>query len=220
MKGISVAKMRELDAEAIAAGTQVLELMERAGRECAKFIGQDFGEGKRILVFCGPGNNGGDGFVCARHLHGGNAVKVCVVVEPKTSAAKENLLRAKEAGVRVIGASGEGADWKAMLKELGEEIKSADIVVDALLGVGMSLPLRGKILDACRLINSSAGFAKPPKIVSIDIPTGMDADTGETDYDAIAPDVAICMHAPKIGELKAGEGKTGRLVVADIGLGR
>ncbi|MBN2121929.1 NAD(P)H-hydrate epimerase [Candidatus Micrarchaeota archaeon] len=229
MEGISVSRMRELDSKAVAAGTPVLELMERAGRECAKFIGGEFGEGKRILVFCGPGNNGGDGLVCARYLHKGNSVRICVVGEPKTPAAKGNLLRAKKAGVGIIafGGDGEGAvaageakaDWKAALKELGEELKSADMVVDALLGVGAKLPLRGKMLDACRLINSSAGFAKPPKIVSIDVPTGMDADTGKTDYDAVAPDITICMHAPKIGELKAGERKTGRLVVADIGLG-
>jgi ADP-dependent NAD(P)H-hydrate dehydratase / NAD(P)H-hydrate epimerase len=122
---------------------------------------------------------------------------------------------------RLGGAAGKGegrAVGQVVLKELGEEIKSAEIVVDALLGVGAKLPLKGRILDACRAINSSSGFAEPPKIISIDVPTGMDADTGETDKDAVAPFATICMHAPKIGELHAGEGKTGKLIIADIGL--
>lgn len=196
---LSVEEMRKLEERAFADGITVLELMERAGKECAKLMESKCGTGNRILVFCGPGNNGGDGLVCARYLAEKNDVAVVMPAEAKTDAAKTNRKRAEDAGIRVIGL------------EKAKTMK-ADIVVDALLGVGTKGALRGGIKDGCILINSLKAYR-----ISIDVPTGMDADSGECDSDAVKPDATICIHAPKTGEVKARK-KTGELWIADIGL--
>jgi len=189
MESITVKEMRELEEKAFARGATVLELMERAGEECAHLIETKLGTGKRIVIFCGPGNNGGDGFVCARYLSKNNDVSLIIPIEPKTEAAKENLRKAQEAGIGVV-----------------ESIGEADVVIDALLGIGAKGPLRGPIKDACRSINSSKAYK-----ISIDVPTGTDADRGESDSDAVKPDATICIHAPKTGQ-------AGELWIADIGL--
>jgi len=192
--------MRALEEKAFAKGVTVAELMERAGRECARLIEAKRGTGNTILVVCGPGNNGGDGLVCARYLAEKNDVTIVMPLEPKTDAAKANFELAEAAGLRFASMSETPA-----LKP--------DIVVDALLGIGAKPGLRGEILDACMLINSFDTFT-----ISIDIPTGMDADTGECDPDSVIPNATICIHAPKSGEIRAGATKTGLLWVADIGL--
>jgi len=199
MQGISVGKMRKLEENAIKKGVTVLELMEKAGKECAKNIESKYGTGKTIVIFCGPGNNGGDGYSIARNLIRENVVFIVKTMDPRTEEAKLQYDHAIE----------EGAD------EIGSVIiGDFDVVIDALLGIGAKGELRGEIRKACRRINSLSGTK-----ISIDIPTGMDADTGECDEDAVTPDVTICIQAPKIGEIKAGKEKTGELVAVDIGLG-
>lgn len=201
MQAISVKKMRELEEKAFSRGTTVLELMEAAGKECARIIGEKLGKGKRIFFFCGPGNNGGDGLVCARYLSKNNKVIIVMPLDPKTDAAKRNfgILEKEKTGV--------------MARLRDAEKLQCDIAVDALLGIGAKGALRGPIKNACRFINSLEAFK-----VSIDIPTGMDADSGSCDSGAVRPDATICIHAPKKGEINAGKEKTGELWVADIGL--
>lgn len=209
MEGISAAKMQELEDYAISKGSTIPLLMESAGKKCAMLIHEAFGEGNTILVFCGPGNNGGDGLVCARYLNPSNSLKICLVGEPKTPAAKETYLRAKKDGIEIIS-----------LEDVETPLGASGIIIDAMLGLGATLPLRGEIKEACRLINSAASSPGRKRIISIDVPTGMDSDTGETDEDALRPYATICMHAPKDGEIKAGKAKTGKLWIVDIGLGR
>lgn len=192
---ISVGKMRELEKRAFANGATIDGLMERAGKACADEIERRLGSGKRICVFIGPGNNGGDGLVAARHLNDKNEVMLIIVKEPGTESARRNLKRAIEAGIR----SGEAGD--------------ADILVDALLGIGARGALRGEIARACQRINGMEGFK-----VAIDVPTGMDADSGECDPDAVRADATICLHDCKQGCAKAGESITGNLWIVDIGL--
>lgn len=204
MKAMYVAEMRALEERAFASGETVLGLMERAGTECARLIQAKRGAGNRMLVFCGPGNNGGDGLVCARRLAAGNEVAVVLPAGAKTDAAKANLERAKREGVRIVGL-GEAADGRW------------DVVVDSLLGIGARGALRSPIRGACAMINGLR--ADGAFVVSIDVPTGMDADTGECAEGAVRPDATICIHAPKRGEAGAGREASGELWVADIGLG-
>jgi len=203
MKAISPGEMRNLEEKAFSSGVAVLELMERAGKECAKMIESKLGTGnskRSIIIFCGPGNNGGDGFVCARYLKQKNEVYLVVPVEPKSDSARAKFFEAKNKQIKIIP------------MQEASFIKP-DVIVDALLGIGVRLPLRGEIKEACRLINSMDAFK-----ISIDIPSGMDSDTGECDSDAVVPDVTICIHAPKTGELLAGKEKTGEIWIEDIGL--
>jgi len=197
---ITVSEMRSLEEKAFARGVTVLELMERAGKECASIIETKQGTGNRTLIFCGPGNNGGDGFVCARYLAAKNEVFVVMPVELKTDTSKTNCKLALDSGIKFIG--------------MGEAVTvRADIIIDALLGIGAKGALHGSLKEACKIINSLDSF-----IVSIDVPTGMDAETGECNLDAVKPNATICIHAPKTGEIKAGKNKTGELWIADIGL--
>ncbi len=201
MQAISRKEMRELEEKVFAKGTTVLELMECAGKECVRLIEEKLGTGKRILVFCGPGNNGGDGLVCARYLCKSNKVIVVMPLEPKTDAAKRNLQLIEKEKINII----------TQLRD-AEKLR-CDIAVDALLGIGAKGTLRGPVKNVCRFINSLETYR-----VSIDVPTGMDAETGSCDPDAVRADATICIHAPKTGEIKAGKEKTGELWVADIGL--
>jgi len=201
IKSVSVKEMREIENKAFASGTSVLELMERAGKGCAEIITLQVGTNKKIIIFCGPGNNGGDGLVCARYLSENQEVAVVLPIEPKTDVAKENLERAKKTNVKFLN-----------FEESEEFSKSADVVVDALLGIGAKKGLRSPIKEACNRINQSEGFK-----ISIDVPTGMDADSGETDEHAVLPDATLCIHAAKKGIEKEWE-KSGRLWIVAIGL--
>jgi hydroxyethylthiazole kinase-like uncharacterized protein yjeF len=188
---ISVDRMRHLEERAFASGVTIESLMERAGKACALEIERRLGTGKKIAIFIGPGNNGGDGLVAARYLREKNDVVVVVVEEPKTDVAKLNLQRAKEAGVEFADAD------------------SADIIIDAMLGIGARGALRGEIREACRKINLMDGFK-----VAIDVPAGLDADSGEKDIGALKADATICLHDCKKGcETGAGE-----QWIVDIGL--
>ncbi len=199
-KSVSVEEMRQLEQKAFERGTGVLELMERAGKGCADIIRSRLGTGKKIVIFCGPGNNGGDGLVCARHLLQSNVVKIVLATEPKTEAAKTNLEKAKEAGIQIIG-----------LDEADDELENAEIVVDALLGIGAKGSLRPPISDACRKINSCKAFK-----IAIDVPSGVDADSGEADADAVRPDATICIQAVKKGVTESEN--SGELWIVGIGL--
>jgi NAD(P)H-hydrate epimerase len=200
MKSITVSEMRALEEEKFAKGLSIYELMERVGRDCAKLIEEKKGTGNRTLIFCGPGNNGGDGIVAAKYLNQKNEVYLVISIEPKTEVARAKLQEAKNKQIKIISMD-EASFYKP------------DIVVDALLGIGARLPLRGEIKEAAKLINSFDAYK-----VSIDVPTGMDADTGDVDPDFVKPDVTIALHAIKTGMENAGKEKTGEIWVLDIGL--
>ena len=193
MEGITVQEMRDLEEKRFQEGLDIMVLMERVGKNCAEIIEERYGRGKWIVVFCGPGNNGGDGYVCARYLSGRNDVGIVMAAEPKTTPAKANYEKAKDLIV--------------------DSVEDADIIVDAMLGTGQTPPLRGRIKELCKKINRMKGFK-----VAIDVPSGKDADSGETDEDFVRCDATICLHAPKIGVLKAGNEKTGELWTIDIGI--
>jgi NAD(P)H-hydrate epimerase len=193
---ISVKEMKNLEEMKFASGTTIDELMEVVGEKCAKQIESKLGIWKKIIIFCGPGNNGGDGLVAARYLAEKNDVAVIVSSDSKTEPAKKNLEKAKKAGVKFL-----------------QEPEKCDIIVDALLGFGFKGELRGNIKEACKIINSMKAYK-----VSIDIPTGIDSDSGEYDADFVKVDATICLHDAKIGAIKAGKERTGELWIIDIGL--
>ena len=192
MQGISVAEMKALENKKVYGGVSIFDLMDRVGKACAKIIERKLGTGNRILIFCGPGNNGGDGYATAHHLRAKNDVGIIVVKEPKTEPAQRCHERVKDLIVDVI--------------------EDADIVVDAMLGFSATLPLRGEIRKYAKKINGIEA-----KKIAIDIPTGIDADTGEADEDAVKADATICLHMPKNGVIIAAK-EAGELWVVDIGI--
>ncbi|MBN1170485.1 NAD(P)H-hydrate epimerase [Candidatus Micrarchaeota archaeon] len=193
MEGISVQEMKALENKKLGEGLSIFDLMNDVGRVCAQIIQQKLGTGNRIVIFCGPGNNGGDGYATANYLKEKNDVRIIVVKEPKTEPARKCHEKVKDLVVK--------------------HAVDADIVVDAILGFGAALPLKGEIRAYAKKINSMKA-----KKIAIDIPTGIDADTGEADGDSVKVDATICLHKAKKGLIKAGKEISGELWIADIGI--
>ncbi|MBN3033587.1 MAG: NAD(P)H-hydrate epimerase [Candidatus Saganbacteria bacterium] len=185
-------------------GIPSIVLMENAGRSVAEACA---GRGE-IAVVCGTGNNGGDGFAAARHLlNAGREIKVFVIGE-KTKLkndAKINL----DALVKML----EKVRWVSTAKGL-KDIAQAGLIVDALFGIGLNTPVAGLYRKAIEMINRS----KIP-VVSVDVPSGLNADTGRVMGMAVRADKTVTFVAPKKGFYKAdGPLYCGEVIVRDIGI--
>jgi hydroxyethylthiazole kinase-like uncharacterized protein yjeF len=194
---LTTGEMASADAAAIDQGTPGVVLMERAGQAVAEVIRQRF-RACRVAVLCGPGNNGGDGYVVARLLkRRGWNVWVEALAAPATADAKVMAQR-----------------WRGPVYRLGGG-PPADLIVDALFGAGLTRRLEGDALAAAR---ASHGH---PRIVAIDMPSGVDGDTGRILGDtAFRADITVTFHRRKIGQvLEPGRSACGEVVLADIGLG-
>ena len=210
-RAITVEDMRALEINVALKGLSIETLMENAGRSVASLIECEKGDvkGLRVDVVAGKGGNGGDGFVAARYLSlAGAFVRVHLLYHPSMishKASRKNYELLKHAGnVELLEPYSQG--WLS----LGD----ADVVIDAVLGMGVRGPLRGVVRDAVESMNNS-----PAPKVSIDTPTGLDPDTGEVGGIAVRADVTVSLHAPKRGLLaEKARDYVGRLVVADIGI--
>jgi len=204
-KIISSEKMRSADrAAAEKYLIPSIVLMENAGRCVAEEVLKL--HPKSVVIFCGGGNNGGDGFVAARHIFN-NGVNVRVVLLKKAGEysgdALLNLKIIKKLKISV-------ADWKPG----GIKICRNELVVDALLGTGTKGDIRYPYKQAVEIINSSKN-----KVLSVDIPSGIDADTGFKLGAAVQADITITMAAVKKGLLKNnGKKCSGKIIVADISI--
>jgi len=187
-------EIRLLDQEAIEKyGLSQEILMENAGSAVARFVSQLAQEDSSIAVVTGPGNNGGDGLVCARHLASmGINVQVYLIAEPEklSSLVKKNLERVALADIPVEKLTGEDVE------DLHALLPSFDIVVDALFGTGLSRPLEGVYREAVEAINNSGS-----PVVSVDTPSGINSDTGEVMGVAVEADFTITFGLPKVGLL-------------------
>ena len=213
MKLVTVEEMRAMERAAIAAGTSEAQLMEEAGLASAQEAWMLLGtlEGRRIVVLAGPGNNGGDGLVAARHLYDWGAD--VSVLAPRGRSEDSNLqeLTAREVGVA------QGEEAAAALPRMAD----ADLVVDALLGVGKARALAADepIGEALLALAETRAGARPPKVLAIDLPTGLDADGGGVDPLTVAADLTVTFGLPKVGMYQAmGSGVVGRVQVVDIGI--
>jgi ADP-dependent NAD(P)H-hydrate dehydratase / NAD(P)H-hydrate epimerase len=200
-------EMARADRASIEAGTPQEVLMERAGQAVAaaaiRLAGGRYG--KRAVVVCGKGNNGGDGFVAARILaREGLRVRCLCTFEPSESsgAAEWHLAQMKAAGVR------------AERFEATDFPRNAQVIVDAIFGTGFSGSPKGETAEAISAINDSGA-----PVVAVDIPSGVDGTTGEVAADAVRADVTIAMAAEKFGTA-TGDGavRAGDVEVADIGI--
>ncbi|MCC6731339.1 MAG: NAD(P)H-hydrate dehydratase [Chthonomonadales bacterium] len=202
MRVVTAAEMRDLDSRAIGeAGMPGVVLMENAGRAVASVLTRRFGGlvGTRVHVACGTGNNGGDGFVVARLLAlGGARVAVSLAgdAERVRGEARVHLSLLHAAGAERVDVVGD-----------------ADLYVDALLGTGSRGAPREPHASAIRRMNASG---RP--IVAVDIPSGVDADTGAIEGDAVDATVTVTFAFPKLGMFIApGAARVGDLVVDHIG---
>jgi ADP-dependent NAD(P)H-hydrate dehydratase / NAD(P)H-hydrate epimerase len=217
-------QMAGADLRAQKLGVPGQRLMEHAGVAVAagvKAIAEATERWRRgpILILCGPGNNGGDGLVAARHLARAGADVIAVLISPAAQPSAPDAARNwnrldREPRVRRIHAS-TGLE----LKVLGKDIERASVVVDALLGTGVQGALRDPILSAVELV-LRARAAKVP-IVAVDTPTAVDLTSGDPTEPVVQADLTVTFHRPKTGLLtRRGAALAGKVLVAPIGIPR
>jgi len=214
---LTAAEMRALDRRTIDSGIAGATLMERAGAGVVEAMGRRYGPllGMRVLVLCGPGNNGGDGFVAARHLLAqGAEPHVGLVVHPDRvlGDARHHLEQMRAAGLPANVVE-DGETLRRLIARHGHW----DFALDALLGTGARGTLEGAVATAVQLLREldEAGT----RVVAVDLPTGVHADTGEIARRAVRADLTVTLGAPKRGQLLyPGRAFVGRLEVVDIGL--
>jgi len=198
-----------LDRAAADRGVSVDSLMERAGWAVARAVVEAAGGayGRRAVVVCGKGNNGGDGLVAARYLdRWGMGMTAVLLGRPSASAgpAATNLRRFADAGGRIVE---HGTD------RLRRELDRADVVVDALFGTGFRGAPDGEPLEAIRAMASCDAA-----VVAVDIPSGVNGETGAVARDAVVADVTVSFGTLKPGVvLFPGAAHAGEVRVADIG---
>ena len=213
MKVSSVSEMRELDRTAIEKfGIKEELLMENAGDATYFVLLKEFGiGGKKFLIFCGSGSNGGDGFVIARKLHSnGGDVKIFVLGDPKKfkGAAKTNLDIVSRLPIEIRQVES--------IESIRSDISHCDAIIDAIFGTGLIRNVEGVYRDVVKLINSSG-----KTVFSADIPSGVNGDTGEVMGIAIVADYTVTYGLPKIGNvLFPGYYHCGKLYVTHISFPR
>jgi len=196
-------------------GTPGLYLMERAGEGAAQgiFAALPPEKRRRAAILCGKGNNGGDGFVIARRLQEkGVTAAVCLLSrsEELKGDARTNFLLAREAGIWIVE-----CETSDSLKIFFQAEAEADVWVDALLGTGSRGAPRGLIAEAIRELNN---HPRKAFIASVDIASGVDADSGQVEGEAVYADATFTMGLPKTGHVvPPGLNYSKRLIVLDIG---
>jgi hydroxyethylthiazole kinase-like uncharacterized protein yjeF len=204
---LSAAEMREVETAAMASGSVTgAVLMDRAGRGAVAAMldhWPDLARGAhRAVVLCGPGNNGGDGYVMARDLATrGWSVDVCALGDP--ARLPPDAAAAHDAWC-AVGAV-------RPLAEAPGRMAGADVVIDALFGIGLARPLAGDVAAVLDAVPAAA------RRVAVDVPSGRDADTGAVLGTAFRADLVVTFHAPKpVHGMLGDEGAA--VAVVDIGL--
>lgn len=222
MSPIGAEAMTGADRRAQRLGVPEERLMEHAGTAVAAAVRalavdtDRWGTGP-IVIMCGPGNNGGDGYVAARRLalNGASVIVVLVATEarPKGTTAARNWDRiAADAGIAKVH-----APVARDIAVFGQGIEHAAVVVDALLGTGIRGVLREPIRSAVELVLRARGHGVP--IVAVDTPTAIDLSSGEPSDPAVVADLTVTFHRPKTGLLtRRGAAHAGRILVAPIGI--
>ena len=220
MKVVTAAEMRQIDQDTIEGiGIPGIVLMETAGSAIVRAIERHYPTCQRIGIFAGKGNNGGDGIVIARQLaHAGRDVRL-FLVSPEdsfTGEAHTNLQIAKRLGLRIAETLTDGALGSDFFAERSTSLTHTarcELLVDAILGTGLRGAVRDPIATIINAINRL-----PIPILSVDLPSGLDADTGHPLGTCIQADRTVTIGLPKRGLLMhPGAELTGKLEVADIG---
>lgn len=235
IKVVTAQRMREIEAAADASGISYSEMMERAGRAVADRIREITKALKepRITFLIGPGNNGGDGLVAGRLVAAESSAQVRFYLLKKRSKSDPNFEAAHNAGLFITYAE-DDRDHR-VIRNL---IASADVIVDAMFGIGVRLPLKGDAEKVLRSANQALRQAPPfrpvsstldpsktghmktaptPYVIAVDCPSGLDCDTGQLDTNTIHADETVTFIAAKPGLFSfPGAAAVGRLLIASL----
>ncbi len=215
-KILTVEEMQAVEREADEGGLSYAEMMENAGRQVAQAIldRQPSIADRRVVILAGSGNNGGDALVAGHHLAEAGA-EVSVYLTKEREADDPHLTRLKERGLLVAV-----ADQDQRFRVLKNLLGSAEILIDGVLGTGLTLPLRGsakKLLEAAKATLEARKGG--PYVVAVDCPSGLDTDSGAIAQEALRADLTVTLAAVKRGLLRfPGAEMVGEIVVGDIGL--
>ena len=206
-EAVTAREMRAIEMNAEYLGVSKLQLMENAGKTVAEAVKERFGPKVKVLIACGLGGNGGDGFVAARHL-AGQGYPVSVILLGRS----ENI-RSEDARV----------NWESLVNMI-ESVKitevhdsaeiqplKASVMVDALIGTGMKGVLSSPYREMVQAINSAECFK-----IAVDVPSGLNSDSGEAEGDVVQADLTLTFHKPKTGLNEADI--LGQLQVCPIGV--
>lgn len=209
-KAVTVAQMKELERRADAAGLSYYQMMENAGTAAAAEIARCKPvNGKQVLVACGKGNNGGDGFVVARKLTemGAKVTLALLEGEPKTEDAIENHRLCAEMGIAAYSAPEES-------ERICTAVEHADVIVDAIFGTGFHGELREQVREITGAINNANS-----QVYALDIPGGVNGDSGAADAHSVRADKTIVFQRLKPAHLMpAAAVFCGEVVCVSIGI--
>ncbi len=211
---ITTLEMRVIDRNSEYMGIDRHVLMENAGRSVATTVIERYPSARRVLVVAGLGDNGGDGLVAAKYLHSwGREVKVVLlgrIGDARERLVVDNLLVLRGLNVDIV----EAPTPYDLLANQELFHPWAEVIIDAIIGTGIRGVLREPQATAIELINKSSAHR-----VAVDVPSGLDPDTGEVRDIAVKAHVTVTMHRPKVGLVREGAAQyVGDLVIADIGI--
>ena len=214
MKIVTAEQMRQIDRECARLGTPTSVLMENAGKAVAEETRRSLGtlKGEHILCLIGPGNNGGDGLVAGRYLHYWGA-RVSFYLCSRRPDDDPNLALVRKREITCI----EAAQDKN-LEKFDDLLSSATCVIDAILGTGRLRPLEGVFRQVLERVNT-ARRNRQLYIMAVDLPSGLDADSGAVDPACLYADSTVTLAFPKLGLFSfPGAARVGQLKIADIGI--
>lgn len=211
MKAVTADQMRAIEQRSVEAGVSLDALMENAGLAVADAVAARLEQvyGSSVTVLVGPGNNGSDGLVAARHLarRGANVKAFALAKRPEPD---EKRAIAEEAGVEFISLSGD-SDAAGRARAAAAQ---SDVVIDAVLGTGRARTIEEPVAEMLRAAGEAGRY-----VVAVDLPTGMDADSGHFDSNGLRANLTLMLGFPKFGPLvAAGDGVCGEIRVLDIGI--
>ena len=218
---VTGAEMKALDENTIKNhGIPSLVLMERAALASVEVLESEGFDLASVIIFCGAGNNGGDGFAISRLLHLAGVNVKTVFIGDSDKRSEETCVQQKIAeSYSVQTLCFENISDKSEISEnktAGNEYKPTTII-DAIFGIGALRPPKGIYLDAINYINEKRNSGA--KVFSIDIPSGVSADNGETPGEAVHADVTVTFAYKKIGlTIPPGSQLAGKIIVKDIGI--
>lgn len=210
MKVFESGAMRALEEKAVQAGTSYSELMENAGLAAAQIL-REKAAGAYFVILCGKGNNGGDGYVAARHLSSWGA-QVCVVLiqgEPETELANQMFLQINREQIQVL-------DWKKEPDEIKTQVYGADYVLDAMYGIGFRGSLPENLFPLLDAVETSGAH-----VLALDLPSGVACDTGEVLGRSMKAAQTVSFTALKPAHLiEPGRSFCGTVTVVPVGISK